>query len=120
MENKYAIKLDNVSKEYKMYNKKSDMLKEALSFSSKKYYTPYYALHNISLQVRHGEILGIVGENGAGKSTLLKLLTGVTAPSEGTIEINGKISALLELGAGFNPNYTGIENIYLNNILLIT
>ncbi len=118
MGNNYAINIDNVSKEYKMYNKKSDMLKEALSFSSKKYYTPYYALHNISLQVRHGEILGIVGENGAGKSTLLKLLTGVTAPSAGTIEVNGKISALLELGAGFNPNYTGLENIYLNGVMM--
>ena len=112
------IEIQNVSKTYRMYEKKSDMLKEALSFSKKKYHKLYFALDDLCLAIQEGEIVGIVGENGAGKSTLLKLLTGVTTPTSGTISVQGKISALLELGAGFNPEYTGIENIFLNGMMM--
>lgn len=118
MSDNIIIELSNVSKAYKMYENKNDMLKEALSISRKKYHTLYYALHDISIKIRKGEIIGIVGENGAGKSTLLKLLTGITVPTNGTIVVNGKVSALLELGAGFNPNYTGIENIFLSGVMM--
>jgi len=118
MKDDIVIELNHVSKAYRMYEKKSDMAKEALSISRKKYHTLYYALRDISLKVRKGEIIGIVGENGAGKSTMLKLLTGVTTPTEGEIKVNGKISALLELGAGFNPNYTGMENIFLSGVMM--
>lgn len=114
----YIIELKNVSKMYKMYECRHDMVKEALSITKKKYHMEYYAINNVSIQISRGELVGIVGENGAGKSTLLKLLTGVIQPTTGKIEVNGKISALLELGAGFNPNYTGMENIFLNGVML--
>lgn len=109
MEEKPIISIQHLSKAYRIYNKKNDMVKEALSISRKKYHSLYYALQDISLTINKGEILGIVGENGAGKSTLLKLLTKVITPTEGVLEVNGKISALLELGAGFNPEYTGAQ-----------
>lgn len=113
-----VIEIQNLSKAYRMYERKTDMLKEALSFSQKKYHKLYYALDDLSLSIMKGEIVGIVGENGAGKSTLLKLLTGVATPTSGMIYVDGKISALLELGAGFNPEYTGIENIFLNGMMM--
>lgn len=118
MENDIIIDVKNISKVYKLYEKQSDRLKESLSLIRKKYHTEFYALSDVSFYVRKGESLGIIGENGAGKSTLLKILTGVTTPSGGTIQINGKISALLELGAGFNPEYTGVENIFLNGTIM--
>lgn len=108
------IKVEGLTKEYRLYDRKSDRLKEALSFTKKQYYTPFYALNDISFHVNKGETLGIIGTNGSGKSTLLKILTGVVTQTSGIVEINGKISALLELGTGFNPEYTGIENIFLN------
>lgn len=108
------IKVEGITKEYRLYNRKSDRLREALSLTNKQYYTPFYALKDVSFEVEKGETIGIVGTNGSGKSTLLKILTGVVTQTEGTVEINGKISALLELGTGFNPEYTGIENIFLN------
>ena len=114
-----VIELKNISKVYKLYKNKRDRLKESLFFfSKKKYHSDFYALDNINLEVRKGEILGLVGTNGAGKSTLLKIITGVLTPSSGKININGKISALIELGAGFNPEYTGIENIELYGTLM--
>lgn len=112
------INIQHLSKAYRIYEKKNDMVKEALSVSRKKYHSLYYALRDVSLTINKGEIFGIVGENGAGKSTLLKLLTKVITPTEGILEVNGKISALLELGAGFNPDYTGIQNIYLNGVMM--
>lgn len=113
-----VIEVSNLSKAYKMYSKKSDMMREALSFTRKKYHSLYYALNDISFQVQKGDMVGIIGENGAGKSTLLKLLTGVITPSQGVLSVKGKIAALLELGAGFNPDYTGRQNIYLNGIMM--
>lgn len=113
-----VIKVTDVSKVYKLYNKPSDRLKEALSITHKNYHTDHFALNKINLTVNKGECVGIIGTNGSGKSTLLKIITGVINPSEGKVEIDGKISALLELGAGFNMEYTGMENIYLNGTML--
>lgn len=113
-----AIRVDDVSKLYKLYNKPSDRLKESLGLTRKKLYKEHYALHNVSFDVKRGETVGIIGTNGSGKSTILKIITGVLNPSGGHVEIDGRISALLELGAGFNMEYTGIENIYLNGTMI--
>lgn len=113
-----AIKIINVTKIYTMFDNKSDRLKEALSFTRKKYHSDFYALNNISLEVRKGETLGIIGQNGSGKSTLLKILSGVLTQTSGEVQVNGRVSALLELGAGFNPEMTGLENIYLNGTIM--
>lgn len=113
MEN-YAIEVKNVSKVYKLYNKPFDRVKEALGITGRKQYVEHHALSDININIKKGECVGIIGTNGAGKSTLLKIITGVLSPSQGEIKVNGRISALLELGAGFNMEYSGIENIYLN------
>lgn len=108
---KAVIKIENLSKDYKMFQRKMDRIKETL-FLSKNNHTTFSALKNINLEVKKGEVLGILGKNGAGKSTLLKIITGVVTPTSGTIKVDGKISSLLELGAAFNMELTGIENIY--------
>ncbi len=113
-----VIKVNDVTKIYKLYDKPIDRLKESLSISKKKFYREHYSLKNISFSVKRGETIGIIGTNGSGKSTLLKIITGVLNPSLGNVEIEGRISALLELGAGFNMEYTGIENIYLNGTMM--
>lgn len=113
-----AIRVDHVTKLYKLYDKPSDRLKESLGFTKQKKYREHYALKNLSFDVRRGECVGIIGTNGAGKSTILKIITGVLNPTGGNVQINGRISALLELGAGFNMEYTGIENIYLNGSMI--
>ena len=105
-------------KVYNLYNSSADRLKEIFSIRGKKFHDNYYALNGINFSVKKGETFGIIGTNGAGKSTLLKLITGVATPTEGAVNVNGKISALLELGAGFNKDYTGIENIYLNGTMM--
>lgn len=114
----YVIEVNNIKKRYPLYKKKSDKIKEAFSITGRKYHRNFEALKGISFSVNKGECVGIIGLNGSGKSTLLKILTGVVQPSEGEIKTNGKIAALLELGAGFNPEYTGLENIYLNTLLM--
>lgn len=115
----YAIQVKNVSKLYKLYDKPSDRFKEALGLShGKKLYREHYALHDLSFDIKKGECVGIIGTNGAGKSTILKIITGVLNPSEGQVDIDGRISALLELGAGFNMEYTGIENVYINGTMI--
>lgn len=113
-----SISVECVSKVYDLYDGSKERLKELFSIRSKKYHNEYYALNNINFEVKKGETFGIIGTNGAGKSTLLKLITGVATPTCGKITVNGKISALLELGAGFNQNYTGIENILLNGTMM--
>lgn len=113
-QNENAIEVRGVSKFYNLYERPQNRVKELFSLTKKKYHTLYKALDQVSFTVKKGETLGIIGRNGAGKSTLLKLITGVITPSEGTIETHGEISALLELGTGFNPEYTGYENIFLN------
>ncbi len=106
-----VIKISNLVKEYKMYSNKKDRLLEAVLPKYKKH-TTFRAMDNLDLEIRKGEVLGILGKNGAGKSTLLKMITGVVSPTSGSLEVNGKISSLLELGAAFNPELTGYENIY--------
>lgn len=115
--NGIVIEVKDLSKVYKLYNKPVDRLKEALGFSKRNYHKEFYALNNLNFTINAGETIGIIGTNGSGKSTLLKLITGVLNPSSGSIQVNGKISALLELGAGFNPEYTGYDNIYLNGAM---
>lgn len=113
-----AISVENITKLYKLYDKPSDRLKESLGLTKKKHYKEHYALHDLSFNVKKGECVGIIGTNGAGKSTILKIITGVLNPTEGEVKINGRISALLELGAGFNNEYTGLENVYLNGTMI--
>jgi len=109
-----AIKVQNLSKAYKLYSQPIDRLKESLHPFKKKYHKVFYALSDVSFEIKKGETVGIIGKNGSGKSTLLKIITGVITPTGGRVTIHGKISAILELGAGFNPEMTGLENIYLN------
>ena len=109
--NETVIKISNLSKEYKMFSRKKDRLAEALIPGLKRH-TTFKAMDNLSLELKKGEVLGILGKNGACKSTLLKMITGVVTPTSGSLEVNGKISSLLELGAAFNPELTGYENIY--------
>lgn len=118
MTNDIAIRIENLSKVYKIFDRPIDRMKEALHPFHKRYSRDFYALKNISFTLKKGETLGIIGKNGAGKSTLLKIITGVLTPSSGHIEVNGRIASLLELGAGFNPEMTGIENIYMNGTLM--
>ena len=110
-ENEVVIKITNLVKEYKMYSRKKDRLLEAIIPGYQKH-TKFRAMDDLNLEIRKGEALGILGKNGAGKSTLLKMITGVVTPTSGKLEVNGKISSLLELGAAFNPELTGLENIY--------
>lgn len=116
--NDVSIKVDNLTKSYRLYEKPIDRLKESLSLTKKCYHREHYALKNVSFEIKKGETVGIIGVNGAGKSTILKIITGVLNPTDGIVTVNGKISALLELGAGFNPEYTGMENIYLNGTMM--
>ncbi len=113
-----AISVNNVSKMYKLYDNPMDRLKESLGLSRKKKYKEHYALNDVSFQVRKGETVGIIGTNGSGKSTILKIITGVLNPTQGQVVVDGRISALLELGAGFNGEYSGIENVYLNGTMI--
>jgi ABC-type polysaccharide/polyol phosphate transport system ATPase subunit len=110
------IKVSNISKKFRSYHSPADRLKEIVF--RKKYHREIAALNNVSFEVQEGETLGIVGQNGAGKSTLLKILSGVLLPDSGHIQVDGKITGLLELGTGFNPELTGIENVYMNGTLL--
>lgn len=112
------IKIEGLSKFYKLYDKPIDRMKESLSLSKKCYHKVHYALKDISFDIKKGETIGIIGTNGSGKSTLLKIITGVLSKSSGEVSVRGRVSALLELGAGFNPEYTGIENIYLNGTMM--
>ncbi len=118
MENGIAIQVKHLSKMYKLYNKPSDRLKESLGLTRKKNYQEQYALTDVNFEVKKGETVGIIGTNGSGKSTILKIITGVLHPTEGEAKVDGRISALLELGAGFNMEYTGIENVYLNGTMM--
>lgn len=109
-----AVKLQNISKLYKLYDKPVDRLKESLHPFKKKYHKEFHALKDINLEIKKGEVLGIVGVNGAGKSTLLKIIAGVVTPTSGRITIKGRLNAILELSSGLKPEMTGRENIKLN------
>lgn len=112
------ISIKDLSKVYRLYDKKMDRLLDGLKLTRRKCYKEHHALKHINLSIQKGESVGIIGTNGSGKSTLLKIITGVLSPTEGSVEIHGRISALLELGAGFNMEYTGMENIYLNGTMM--
>lgn len=112
-----AIEVKGLNKIYKLYDKPSDRFKEALRLT-KKEYKQHYALQNVDLSIYKGETVGIIGTNGSGKSTILKIITGVLHPTSGHVQVNGRISALLELGAGFDMEYNGIENVYLNGTMI--
>ncbi len=113
------IQVKNLSKLYLLYKRPQDRLKQSiLGRLGKNYAQTFWALRNISFEVQAGETLGIIGRNGSGKSTLLQIVAGILQPSEGTIQVNGRLAALLELGAGFNPEFTGRENIFLNGVTL--
>ena len=113
-----AIEISHLTKVYRLYNKPSDRLKEALGLTRKKRYRELYALNDVSFRIGRGETVGIIGTNGSGKSTILKIITGVLNETSGSVTVNGRISALLELGAGFNMEYTGVENVYLNGTMM--
>lgn len=117
MNEETIIKISNVSKKYSLYAKPQDRFKEAIGIK-RNAHNEFYALNDVSFDVKKGETVGIVGTNGSGKSTLLKIITGVLQQTEGNVQVSGKISALLELGAGFNQEYTGLENIYLNGRMM--
>lgn len=113
-----AIEVKNVKKTYALYNNKKDKVKEAFSLTGKKYHKNFDALNGVSFEIEKGQCVGIIGLNGSGKSTMLKILAGVLTQTSGEVTINGRVSALLELGAGFNPEFTGMENIYLNSMIM--
>ena len=116
-ERKPAITVKDLKKVYKLYDKPSDRFKEAFGLTRKKA-KEHYALNGVSLEILQGETVGIIGTNGSGKSTILKIITGVLSPTSGKVNVSGRISALLELGAGFNMEYNGIENVYLNGTMM--
>lgn len=118
VENKKVIQVKDLTKMYKLYDKPSDRLKEALGLTRKKLYKEHYALHDVNFDIYEGECVGIIGTNGSGKSTILKIITGVLTPTSGEVKVDGRISALLELGAGFNMEYSGLENVYLNGTMI--
>ncbi len=113
-----AIKVENLSKCYQIYDKPSDRLLQMLVRNRKQYYREFWALKDVSFEVKKGESVGILGRNGSGKSTLLQMICGTLNPSYGSVTTNGRIAALLELGSGFNPEFSGRENVYMNGILL--
>jgi len=113
-----AIRVQNITKAYQIYDKPQDRLKQSLCQGRKQFYREFKALDDVSFEVKKGETVGIIGRNGSGKSTLLQIICGTLAPTSGTVEVNGRVAALLELGAGFNPEFTGKENVYMNATIL--
>lgn len=113
-----AIKVENLSKCYHIYDKPSDRLMQMLLRGQKQYYREFWATKDVSFEIKKGETVGIVGRNGSGKSTILQMICGTLNQTSGTIQTNGRIAALLELGSGFNPEFTGRENVYLNAAVL--
>ena len=113
-----AIEIRDLVKVYKLYDRARDRVKDAFGLSRHKAQKRHYALNGVNLCIRKGETVGIIGTNGSGKSTILKIITGVLSPTSGQVKVDGRISALLELGAGFNQEYNGIENVYLNGTMM--
>jgi lipopolysaccharide transport system ATP-binding protein len=114
----YIVEATNLGKRYKLFDHPIDQVKEFLILGKKKYHREFWALRDVSFNMKKGESFGVIGENGAGKSTLLKIITGVTKPTTGSIETRGKVGALLDLGTGFHPEYTGRENIFLSGSVM--
>ncbi len=118
MNNNIAISVKNISKIYKMYRSPSERFKELLHPFNKKYHQEFQALKNINLDIQKGTTFGIIGQNGSGKSTLLQIITGIIRPTSGTVKVKGRVSALLDLGAGFHREFTGRENVFMQGILM--
>lgn len=118
MEKNSVVQIEHITKKYNLYARPQDRFREAVGFRHRSLHSDFYALNDICFDVHSGETVGIIGTNGSGKSTLLKIITGVLKPSSGTVSVKGRVSALLELGAGFNQEYTGLENIYLNGRMM--
>lgn len=117
-ENDIAIRINDASKQYRIYDRPEDRLKQMLVRGRRRYFREFDALRDVNLTIKKGETVGLVGRNGSGKSTLLQMVCGTLAPTSGTLQVKGRISALLELGAGFNPEFSGRENIYLNAAIM--
>jgi homopolymeric O-antigen transport system ATP-binding protein len=113
-----SVEFQSVSKSYPIYDSPGDRLKELLTLNRRAFHRDFWALREVSFDVRRGETFCVIGENGAGKSTLLQMVAGILAPSSGTVRVDGRVSALLELGSGFNPEFTGRDNVYLNAAIL--
>ena len=113
-----AISVRNLGKTYRLFGHPGDRIKQFLSLGMKKYHNEFTALHDVSFDIKKGETVGIIGRNGSGKSTLLQLICGILKPTTGSVKVNGRISALLELGAGFNPEFTGRENVYFQGAVI--
>ena len=113
-----TVEIRNLKKNYTLYKKPFDRVKEAFSITHKQYGQDRCVLDIDGLDIKAGEVVGIIGTNGSGKSTLLKIITGVLSQTRGEVKVKGKIAALLELGAGFNPEFTGLKNIYLNGTMM--
>ncbi|HPJ07063.1 MAG TPA: ATP-binding cassette domain-containing protein, partial [Deltaproteobacteria bacterium] len=118
MDNDIAISVKNLSKKYRLYDSPKHRLKEALHPFRKSYHRDFWVLRNINLDIPRGSTFGIVGQNGSGKSTLLQVICGILQPTEGNVQTNGRISALLELGSGFNKAFTGRENVYMQGAIM--
>jgi len=116
--NSVAISINNLSKGYQIYDRPQDRLKQSLWRDRKQFYREFWALKDVSFEVKKGEMVGIIGRNGSGKSTLLQIIAGTLMPTSGQVKVNGRVAALLELGSGFNPEFTGRENVFLNGAIL--
>ena len=113
-----AVSVRNLTKTYRIFGHPGDRIKQALTFGRRRFHREFTALKDVSFDIRKGETVGIIGRNGSGKSTLLQLICGILKPTSGTVNVNGRISALLELGAGFNPEFTGRENVYFQGAVM--
>lgn len=118
MSSDIAISVKNLTKTYRLFDHPGDRIKQFFSFGLKQYHSEFTALKDVSFEIKKGETVGIIGRNGSGKSTLLQLICGILKPTSGSVQVNGRISALLELGAGFNPEFTGRENVYFQGTLM--
>ena len=113
-----VIEVAHIAKYFEVYDKPQDRLKQMIFRGRRSFFTPYWALSDITFHVTQGECVGIIGKNGAGKSTLLQIIAGTLTPTAGKVAVRGRVAALLELGSGFNPEFTGRENLYLNATIL--
>lgn len=116
--NDIAISVKNLTKKYRIFGHPGDRIKQALTFGRMRFHREFTALQDVSFEIKKGETIGIIGRNGSGKSTLLQLICGILKPTSGTVQVNGRVSALLELGAGFNPEFTGRENVYFHGAMV--
>lgn len=118
MRSEIVVSVKNLTKTYRIFGHPSERIKQALTFGQARFHREFTALQDVSFEIRKGETVGVIGRNGSGKSTLLQLICGILKPTSGTVQVNGRVAALLELGAGFNPEFTGRENVYFHGSLM--